>query len=255
VSLYEFPAIYDRAFAEFTASDVRAVIAAFGSARCAIRTVLEPACGTGRVLRALARRGFRTLGFDADPGMVARARGRRALAGRAGRISVARMEAFAPERFRCDAAFNLHHSIAHLLSGRDVRRHFDLMARAIRPGGIYAVGIWTVGSKPLPARGERIGIWGSAPRARPPWRLSMRVASRNLRARREIVAWRLLIGRGAAARRFEGHYPLRTYTLSQWEDMIRRLKGFSVAAVLSANGARIRPPEGDEAVYVLLRRP
>jgi len=46
--------------------------------------VLEPACGTGRVLEPLARRGLQVVGFDSSPDMLARARDRLAdLSGRA----------------------------------------------------------------------------------------------------------------------------------------------------------------------------
>ena len=38
--------------------------------------VLEPACGSGRVLEPLARRGLRVTGFDSSPEMLARARRR-----------------------------------------------------------------------------------------------------------------------------------------------------------------------------------
>jgi len=38
--------------------------------------VLEPACGTGRVLDPLARRGLQVVGFDSSPDMLARARER-----------------------------------------------------------------------------------------------------------------------------------------------------------------------------------
>jgi SAM-dependent methyltransferase len=38
--------------------------------------ILEPACGSGRVLESLARRGLHVVGFDSSPEMLTRARGR-----------------------------------------------------------------------------------------------------------------------------------------------------------------------------------
>ena len=40
------------------------------------RTVLEPGCGAGRVLEALARRGLAVTGIDTSPAMVEIARHR-----------------------------------------------------------------------------------------------------------------------------------------------------------------------------------
>jgi SAM-dependent methyltransferase len=52
--------------------------------------VLEPACGTGRVLEALARRGLHVVGFDSSPDMLARAN--RRLAGLSDLATISRAD-------------------------------------------------------------------------------------------------------------------------------------------------------------------
>jgi SAM-dependent methyltransferase len=63
--------------------------------------VLELACGSGRVLQALAAAGFRCTGVDSSPAMLARARERFARAGLAGELVEQRLEALRLDgRFR-----------------------------------------------------------------------------------------------------------------------------------------------------------
>ena len=104
------------------------------------RRVLEPACGTGRLMRELARRGWETCGFDIDPGMLAYARERMPALEPGSRIDEARFDDFAmPGRF--DLAHCLISSIQHVDDDREARTHLRLVADHLLPGGVYAIGL------------------------------------------------------------------------------------------------------------------
>ena len=73
--LYErYAELYDLAFDWDIEDEVEWLLERLGP-EC--RSVLEPGCGSGRVLEALARRGLEVVGLDSSPAMVelARARG------------------------------------------------------------------------------------------------------------------------------------------------------------------------------------
>ena len=73
--MYERPEAYDIVFDIDTEAEcdfLEAIHARHG--RSSARRVLEPACGTGRLLRALTRRGWETTGFDHSEDMLEFAR-------------------------------------------------------------------------------------------------------------------------------------------------------------------------------------
>jgi SAM-dependent methyltransferase len=72
--LYEDHAdLYDLAFDWDVSEKVAWLRARFGSA---CRSVLEPGCGSGRIVEALARRGVEVVGLDRSAAMVEAARRR-----------------------------------------------------------------------------------------------------------------------------------------------------------------------------------
>jgi len=67
---------YDRRFAAIAATGIDMHGEATFVESLGIGTVLDAGCGTGRVAIELARRGLDVVGVDADPGMLAAARGK-----------------------------------------------------------------------------------------------------------------------------------------------------------------------------------
>ena len=148
--LYADPVLYDILYTPGTAGEVDAlerVERRFASCRLPARRLwLEPACGTGRYLRVAAGRGRRCLGFDLDEGQLAYARGRR-LRGRGPRPRYFQadmtdfMAAGGLEPGSVDFAFNPVNSLRHLPDDGALLAHFGQMARALKPGALYVVGI------------------------------------------------------------------------------------------------------------------
>src|SRR5712671_3151934 len=120
-SLYDSPEIYDVAFGwdlemelTFVESCLRRHVVD------PVRRIVEPACGTGRILAALAARGYEVLCYDLSPGMVAFASAKLARAG--GQVMRGDMTTFRPPG-RFDAAINLVNSIGYLLEEGAVASH------------------------------------------------------------------------------------------------------------------------------------
>jgi SAM-dependent methyltransferase len=101
------------------------------------RTVLEPGCGSGRMLEALARRGLAVTGIDTSPAMVEIARRRLAAAGLPGEVVEADMTDFDLGR-AFDGAICPVNTLMHL-SRAGLAAHLEAMARALVPGARYLV--------------------------------------------------------------------------------------------------------------------
>ena len=101
------------------------------------RRVLEPGCGTGRMLEALALAGAESVGLDSSPQMVDFARRRLEAAGLAVEVIVGDMTDFELDR-RFDGAVCPINTLAHLTPD-ELRRHFDCVARHLEPGARYLV--------------------------------------------------------------------------------------------------------------------
>jgi SAM-dependent methyltransferase len=106
------------------------------------RTVLEPGCGTGRMLEALARHDVEAVGIDRVPEMAAFARARLEAAGLRAEVIEADMTDFDLGR-RFDGAVCPINTLAHL-SHAGLAAHLDAMARHLEPGARYLVQVGAV---------------------------------------------------------------------------------------------------------------
>jgi len=113
-------------------------------ARRAGRRVLLPACGTGGHVVALAKRGFKVLGFDADEETVALARQRiareaetiSAAAGEA-KVGLLTMQAAGEVGPTYDAAFCLGNALPGIAGEGQLPAALEGIAGALRAGGTF----------------------------------------------------------------------------------------------------------------------
>jgi SAM-dependent methyltransferase len=101
------------------------------------RAVLEPGCGSGRMLVALGRLGLEVVGIDSSPAMIAVARQRLASAGVSGFVVEGDMTAFDLGR-RFDGAVCPIATITHL-APEALTQHLVCMGAHLRAGSTYLV--------------------------------------------------------------------------------------------------------------------
>src|SRR5437660_960569 len=155
-SWYDYPQYYDIVFQAYTKR-----AADFIEAACrkycpfAARRLLEPACGTGRLVTELATRGYELSGFDLrQPGL-------RYLRRRLARFRLY-AEIFEAEmsNFRIgqptDVAYCVINTFRYLLTEQAARGHLECIAGSLRPGGIYVLGLHPL---PLGADQENSDCW------------------------------------------------------------------------------------------------
>ena len=215
---------------------------------------LEPACGSGRCVRTAAR-GVRTTGFDLEEPMIQYANARLARAGldHLGNAVVADMRsavddgAIKPGSF--DAAFNTINSFRHLMSDRDAIAHLDQIARALKPGGIYIVGLSTCAyGLEFPTE----DVW-NANRGR----LAITQTVQYIPptgpaggARIERVHSHLTITKPNSTEHRDSSYALRTYSLDQWLDLVAR-SPMGLRETTDHDGDPCDPTESGYRLYVL----
>ena len=101
--------------------------------------ILEPACGSGRLMELLSGMGHRVTGFDMSPAMIEFSRNRLLLAGHEPRLYQMGMEEFQiPGKF--DMAYCLVSTFKYLLNEQDASSHLRNVAAHLRRGGIYVLG-------------------------------------------------------------------------------------------------------------------
>lgn len=126
--------LYDLAFDWDVSEEVDWLLARMGP-RCS--SVLEPGCGSGRIVEELARRGLDVCGVDISAAMVAAATRRLESAGVAAEIVLADMRDFDLGR-SFDGAVCPINTIGHLRPA-DLARHLACVGRHLAPGAVYLV--------------------------------------------------------------------------------------------------------------------
>jgi len=209
-------------------------------------TWLEPACGTGRYLRLLGKRGHRVLGFDTSPEMVEYARAR--LDPFDARVFVADMADFTRSMAgeRPHVAFNLVNSIRHLETDDAMVGHLRDMRRVLRQGGLYVVGLHlsAYGLEPITE-----DVWEGA---RGSLRVTQVVQYEPPRGsgRRERVVSEMVVATPRRERHVGSVYHLRTYSRAQWRGVVERA-GLRIAGVVDEQGRDAGEAEGAYALFVL----
>ncbi len=190
-----------------------------------IESVYEPACGTGRLLFRLAGLGFEVGGLDLNPAMVDYCNARLERHGCPGRVTLGDMTDFRLQQPR-DAAFNLINSFRHLTTERAAVDHLRCVARALRPGGLYVLGLHLtpLDIEPLqeeswPARRGNLAVLSRL------W-----IVSADYRRRYEEVGMSYDVYTPSRQFRIEGRSRFRTYTAAQFEKTLKTAGVFEVVA-------------------------
>jgi SAM-dependent methyltransferase len=248
---YELPTWYDVLHAPGTADEANAVV------RIARRhgpprarepdtplTLLEPACGTARHLRHLARKGHGVCGVDLSAPMLDYARPLldRAAGDRFHALAHADITDMSlldlPQAGTFDAAFCLVNSLRHLPSDQAMTTHLRTTMDLLAPGGVYAVGLG-------------LTVYGLEPASEDVWRgargrLSVAQTVQYVPGegdgsgvaeaeRRERVISQLAITTPSRQVFVDHGYDLRRYDATQWSRCIDRA-GLRVLAVTDEFG-------------------
>lgn len=238
-SLYDHPKYYDLVFgsdwkAEF--DFLRGVFARHARLPrgAKVKRLLEPACGTGRLMYRFAKAGYPVAGNDLNPKAVAFCNARLRRHGLPETAVVGDMADFALRDFPAgyrkpfDAAFNTINSFRHLPDEAAAEGHLRCVADALRPGGLYVLGLHLTPARGAPECDEE--SWSAR-------RGALSVVSHmwsegiDRRRRQETVGMSFDVYTPSRSFRLVDQTGFRTYTARQMADLIERTADLHVAAV------------------------
>ena len=149
--LYNYPRYYDLVYGSDWKAEFDFLSACFAKySTIPVQTLFEPACGTGRLMIKFAQAGFQIAGNDLNEHAVQFCNQRLKRHGFAESAVVGDMSNFELQE-PVDAAFNMINSFRHLLTEEQAVGHFNCMASALKPEGLYFLGLHLT-----PTVGERI---------------------------------------------------------------------------------------------------
>ena len=252
---YEQPEYYDIVFDEGTPQEAAFLERVFARhAETRRRRALEPACGSGRLMIAMAQRGFDVRGFDLSEGMLELARRRLAEAGVVAAVDHKSMDDFC-YRGRFDLMWNLVSTFRLLLEESQARSHLRCVAEALRPGGVYVLGLHMSEYHDRSQHHER---W-VARRDGTEVVCNIRSWPADRATRREPCRARITATHGdGSVRRLETRWAFRTYSPPQLRELLRTEPRLEHAATYGFEHDPERPIELGrdrlDAVLVLRRR-
>lgn len=228
-SLYDYPKYYDLLFSTAWAAELRFLNDCFQRyAGRRVERLFEPACGTGRLLWRLARQGYAISGLDLNPNAVAFCNARLRRHRLPESVFVGDMSDFHLSR-KVDAAFNLVSSFCHLTSEEAAAAHLHGMARALVPGGLYILGFHLIPEGRAECDRER---W-RAVRGKLEVRSDLRTLERDRARRLDQVEFRVDVRTPHRQAELRDRFAMRTYTLPQFESLLRETAVFETLQTYS----------------------
>jgi SAM-dependent methyltransferase len=214
---YDYPQYYDIAFQAYTQREADFIEAACRK-YCSfdVRRLLEPACGSGRLVTELAARGYQMTGFDLSQPALSYLRRRLKRRRLDAETFQAEMSAFRLSR-PIDAAYCTVNTFRHLLTEQAARDHLERIASSLRPGGIYVLGMHLLA---LDINEEDAERWTQR-RGDTKVTVTLRALRTGLRHRVEKLEVHMLVRRRSKERHLRHEFQFRTYTARQF----RRLLG------------------------------
>jgi SAM-dependent methyltransferase len=252
--LYDHPAYADLIFRDRTAGETAFLMGCWARhAPGRVRHVLEAACGSGRLMLQLARRGIAVTGFDSNPEAVRYCNARLVRHGLQPTAWEADLADFAA-RQPVDAVICMLNGIRHLPTARAVRSHLGAVSRALSPGGLYVVGLeLTPPDALLPSSWRWITRNGRLT-------LVTDLVERSIDriARREVRRLVLDIHTPKRWRRLSDTLRLRTYSASQFLQAVRQVPDLELVEALDLDRVAAPPapvrPTTEDAAFIFRRR-
>ena len=138
---YNLPQYYDFIFDTETQRDadfLEGVIEKYLDGK--VERIFEPACGSGRLIRELAKRGHMLKGFDSNRSMLNFAVNSTRRYSDKVSLTLANMDTFRFER-TYDLAYCLINTFRYLSTEDAARGHLRCVGNSLKPGGIYVLGL------------------------------------------------------------------------------------------------------------------
>ena len=250
-SVYDHPSYYDVLFNSTWKREYDFLLYAFRKlSPIPVNRVFEPACGTGRLLWRLAKDGFDVSGLDLNPKAVAFCNRRMRRHGFADAAFYGDISTDLKLGTPVDAAFNLISSFCHLTEKNQAENHLRLVADSLRPGGLYLLGFHL---KPRGIAECESESW-TCRRGDLRLRSQLKTVHWNQTKRLETIEFRIQAETPNKTVQLLDRFPFRTYTLSQFQNLLRKINQFEVVQTYDFSFEPIKLDQTTEDVVFALKR-
>jgi SAM-dependent methyltransferase len=253
ISIYDYPKYYDLVYGADWKAECDFLQGCFRHhAGRPVRSLFEPACGTGRLLVKLAAAGYQVAGNDLSRKAVDYSNARLVRHGFPATAVVGDMADFRLPR-KVDATFNMINSFRHLTTAAAAEGHLTCVRESLARGGIYVLGLHLTPTVGVPIDAE---MWAAR---RGHLAATCRVATERLdrRRRTEQVSMTLDVHTPTRHLQITDQFVFRTYTCRQMRALIQRVGGLQIVATYDFAYDLSAPiqvgPETEDVVYVLIR--
>ncbi len=223
-----------------------------------VRRLIEPGCGSGRLVVGMAAKGYDVTGLDLSEPMLRYARSRMKRKGLAGHLVAGDMtdiQLSLPAAGPFDGAFCTFNTFRHLMDEDAAIKHLRSMADQVRVGGIYILGFHII---PLDADPDCTERW-RATAGGTNVSVTLRVINFDRKHRQETLRVSIkATKRNGTVERIRSEFPLRLYTATQARRMLADVNDvWEIAGVYDFDYDFDEPRKIDndltDAVFVLRR--
>lgn len=253
-SIYDFPTYYDLVYGSDWEAEFEFLENCFERfTDLTVQRLFEPACGTGRLIYRFGKEGYQVAGVDLNPKAVDFCNQRLEENKIDGAAFVGDMTDFVVQT-KADAAFNTINSFRHLNSHEAASNHLKCMANVLNPGGLYMLGLHLTPTAVPPSEDESWIAEGENLQVN----TRMWLTERNLEDRYESFAMEFEVYTPEKFLRIEDELVFRTYTVAQFDELLKEVPEFEVVEVFDFEYAIDKPVQVDaraeDVVYVLRKK-
>jgi SAM-dependent methyltransferase len=219
-SWYDHPHYFDLVFRDETPAEVKFFDQAFDRfATGKVKRLLEPGCGSGRLVVEMASRGYDVSGLDLSQPMLdyldRRLKRRKLKAD----LVCGDMTSMSFKR-KFDSAFCTFNTFRHLTNDADAIKHLRSVADNVRKGGLYILGFHLI---PMDADPECTERW-KASSGGTKLNVTLRVIDFNRKTREEMLRVSIKAEkRSGKIERIRSEFPLRIYTPAQAKQLFKKV--------------------------------
>jgi len=255
MNYYHHPKYYDLSYSHDMKEELEFLKQTFSRTDGARQPrLLEPACGTGRLLVPLARAGFRCTGFDSNSVAIDYLIEKLKRNALQARCFTGDMRTVTVRKAGFDGAYCTVDTFRHLPSDQAAIIHLQGVNRALTRDGVYILGLHVVPKCGIRKTSYR---WqGTRGRLRVHTTISILDVDNS--RREETLAYILKVRKPSMTHTYRSVYKLRTYTLDQLKRIVTAAGGFEIMSVYDVDKAYTGPvvpgPNSENLIFILRKK-
>lgn len=224
---YDYPAFYDMGFRDETKPEADFFEKVFEKYSVGkVQSLLEPGCGSGRLVVEMAARGYSVTGFDLNEVSLRYLQQRLNRRKLSADVRVGDMTNFSLGK-TYDAAFNTYNTFRHLTDETGAQSHLKHVADHLRSGGLFILGLHLFPPGCDPMGSERWKVKTGKTEVT----YTLKVLSTEPRKRLEHLRIIMSIKTASGKRQLRAEFPLRTYNATQFKKTLQSEPRFELCEV------------------------